>query len=95
MALSRCGIIAGPSSGQALHGLITHLNEMKAAGRLNELVDLDTQEIHCAFVCADLPYQYIDGYHAKLPESEFPTISDQVSLLSNPNGLTLSNTLFK
>ncbi|KAJ5652108.1 hypothetical protein N7507_009534 [Penicillium longicatenatum] len=77
MALSRCGIIAGPSSGQALHGLITHLKELKAAGRLNELVDLDTQEIHCAFVCADLPYQYIDGYHAKLPESEFPTISDQ------------------
>ncbi|KAJ5106688.1 hypothetical protein N7456_003363 [Penicillium angulare] len=77
MELSRHGIIAGPSSGQALHGLIAHVKEMKAAGRLNELVDAETKEIHCAFVCADLPYQYIDGYHAKLPESEFPTISDQ------------------
>ncbi|KAF7585768.1 hypothetical protein BBP40_010141, partial [Aspergillus hancockii] len=77
MGLSRNGIIAGPSSGEALHGLITYLNEVKAAGRLSEFVDSNTGEIHCAFICADLPYQYIDGYHSKLHESEFPSISDQ------------------
>ncbi|KAK3997951.1 cysteine synthase [Cladorrhinum sp. PSN332] len=74
MKLSRHGIIAGPSSGEALHGLLTHLGSLKAEGRLSELADPVTGEISCVFLCADLPYQYMDMYYKKLGEEEFPPI---------------------
>lgn len=78
MALSRCGIIAGPSSGEALHGLLAYLEREKAAGRLVSHADPATGEVSCVFVCADLPYQYMDLYFSKLPESEFPPILNKV-----------------
>ncbi|KAK4221202.1 tryptophan synthase, partial [Podospora fimiseda] len=76
MKLSRYGIIAGPSSGEALHGLLTHLNTLKSEGRLSELADPVTKEINCVFLCADLPYQYMDMYYNKLGEEEFPPIQN-------------------
>ncbi|PSN66237.1 cysteine synthase [Corynespora cassiicola Philippines] len=74
MELSRHGIIAGPSSGEALYGLLVYLKAMKAEGRLSELSDPVTGEVSCVFVCADLPYQYMDMYYKKLSEEEFPPI---------------------
>lgn len=78
MMLSRYGIVAGPSSGEALHGLLAYLRGMKSEGRLAELADPWTGEISCVFVCADLPYQYMDMYYKKLGEDEFPPIFNQV-----------------
>ncbi|KAF2867714.1 cysteine synthase B [Massariosphaeria phaeospora] len=77
MQLSRHGIIAGPSSGEALHGLLAYLRRMKAEGRLPELADPSTGEISCVFPCADLPYQYMDTYYKKLAEEEFPPIRNK------------------
>ncbi|KAK4186939.1 tryptophan synthase beta subunit-like PLP-dependent enzyme [Podospora australis] len=77
MRLSRHGIIAGPSSGEALHGLLAHLTVAKEEGRLQEMADPDTGEINCVFLCADLPYQYMDMYYTKLGEEEFPPIYNE------------------
>lgn len=79
MKLSRHGIIAGPSSGEALHGLVTYLRRMKDQGRLSELAHPLTGEISCVFICADLPYQYMDTYYSKLDQEEFPSIRNAVS----------------
>ncbi|KJZ71534.1 hypothetical protein HIM_09072 [Hirsutella minnesotensis 3608] len=46
-------------------------------GTLGRLADARTGETSCVFVCADLPYQYVDMYHAKLGEDEFPKIYNQ------------------
>jgi cysteine synthase len=90
MKLSRYGIIAGPSSGEALHGLITYLQRVKAEGRLEELADPLTGEVSCAFICADLPYQYMDMYYKKLANEEFPPIHNEVISSVSPRDLSLS-----
>ncbi|XP_044719801.1 pyridoxal-phosphate dependent enzyme domain-containing protein [Hirsutella rhossiliensis] len=77
MSLCRNGIICGPSSGEALHGLLAYLKKQQAAGRLGDLAEPETGETNCVFICADLPYQYVDLYHAKLPEDEFPKIYNE------------------
>ena len=82
MQLSRHGIIAGPSSGAALQGLLAYLQTVKAQGSLSDLRDSTTGEIACVFACADLPYQYMDMYFEKLPEGEFPPIYNRVRPLS-------------
>ncbi len=79
MRLSREGLICGPSSGEALHGLLQYLGKWKEIGRLHELSDSDSGEISCVFTCSDLPYQYIDGYFQRLGEDEFPKIENEVS----------------
>jgi len=78
MQLSRHGIIAGPSSGEALKGLIDYLQAAKDDGRLHELADSATGEVFCVFICADLPYQYMDLYYQKLRPDEFPDIENKV-----------------
>ncbi|KAF2271446.1 tryptophan synthase beta subunit-like PLP-dependent enzyme [Westerdykella ornata] len=78
MKLSRYGLIAGPSSGEALHGLLVYLEKTSANNGLDNLRDPATGEIHCVFVCADLPYQYMDMYYRKLPAEEFPPIQNEV-----------------
>lgn len=78
MRLSREGLIAGPSSGQALQGLLDYIGAAKADGTLCNLADSETGELSCVFTCSDLPYQYLDGYFAKLGENEFPPIHNEV-----------------
>jgi hypothetical protein len=78
MQLSREGIIAGPSSGEALHGLLNYLQKAKDSGKLQELADPMTSEISCVFTCCDLPYQHLNGYFERLGEHEFPPIHNQV-----------------
>lgn len=85
MKLSRHGIIAGPSSGEALQGLLSYLKRANVNNNLEKLRDPATGEIHCAFVCADLPYQYMDMYYKKLPDEEFPPIQNEVNDGSNPS----------
>lgn len=84
MTLSREGLICGPSSGMALRGLHAFLADKQAAGRLQDLADPVTSEVACAFLCCDLPYQYLDTYFQKAdPRSSIQT------------GITTSSTLTK
>jgi hypothetical protein len=78
MHLTREGLICGPSSGINLQGLLNFLEKQKCAGKLSELAGKDG-EIHCVFLCCDLPYQYIDEYFQKLGEECFPSIENEVS----------------
>ena len=83
MQLYREGIIAGPSSGEALCGLIKYLGKLRISGKLSELSDVETGEASCVFICCDLPYQYMDNYFDKLKEDQFPPIINKV--LSQPS----------
>nr|XP_036581885.1 cysteine synthase [Colletotrichum truncatum]KAF6790442.1 cysteine synthase [Colletotrichum truncatum] len=74
--LCREGIVCGPSSGFNLKGLFQFLDKRMAAGTLNEL-SAENGEIHCVFVCCDLPYQYIDEYFSKLGPEYFPVIHNE------------------
>ncbi|KAI9150232.1 Cysteine synthase K/M:Cysteine synthase B [Paramyrothecium foliicola] len=82
MRLSREGLIAGPSSGEALQGLLDYIGDVKATGKLSDLADPQTGEISCVFTCSDLPYQYLDGYFTKLGEDEFPPIHNEFIISS-------------
>ncbi|KAB2574468.1 Rhodanese-like protein [Lasiodiplodia theobromae] len=76
LALSREGLVCGPSSGFNLQGLYQFIEKRKAAGTLSELAD-ESGEIHCVFLCCDLPYQYINEYFTKLDASNFHPINNQ------------------
>jgi cysteine synthase len=81
MQLSREGIICGPSSGEALCGLLNYLQKAKDAGTLQDLAEEYTGDISCVFICCDLPYQYMDGYFQKLGEEKFPPIYNKVRVI--------------
>ncbi|PNS17606.1 Cysteine synthase 2 [Sphaceloma murrayae] len=76
MDLSRQGLICGPSSGFNLQGLYQFLERHKQNGTMDSIRSEDGS-IHCAFLCCDLPYQYIDEYFAKLGSEAFPAIHNQ------------------
>ncbi|RDL35206.1 uncharacterized protein BP5553_07137 [Venustampulla echinocandica] len=80
MQMSRRGIICGPSSGEALCGLIQYLQKIKDEGNLQDLADNSSREISCVFICCDLPYQYMDGYFQKLQDEKFPPIMNEILL---------------
>lgn len=75
--LCRQGIICGPSSGFNLRGIFQYIEKRKVDGTLSELAGPDG-DIHCVFLCCDLPYQYINEYFDKLGESYFPVIKNEV-----------------
>ncbi len=73
LELCRAGIMAGPSSGFALAGLLKYLSEE----------NLNTnQEKIAVFICPDSPLPYIDEYFEYLDKSEFPQIFNE-ELLEN------------
>lgn len=80
MELTRQGLVCGPSSGFNLSGLHSFLQKRKNAGTLKDLAGKDG-EVHCVFVCCDLPYQYIEEYFDKLGEEFFPPINNKVRCL--------------
>lgn len=61
-----------------LVGLYNYLQKRKDAGTLKDLAGEDG-EIHCVFICCDLPYQYLDDYFVKLGESHFHPIQNNAS----------------
>lgn len=75
--LTRNGLVCGPSSGFNLQGLYQFIAKRKTDGSLDELRGADG-EIHCAFLCCDLPYQYISEYFDKLGDSFFPAVTNEV-----------------
>ncbi|TGZ80668.1 cysteine synthase B [Ascodesmis nigricans] len=76
MALSREGLIVGPSSGFNLKGLFQFLEKRKQSNTLQDLAGEDG-EIHCVFICCDLPYQYLNEYFTILGESAFHPIENE------------------
>ncbi|KAI1826116.1 tryptophan synthase beta subunit-like PLP-dependent enzyme [Xylaria intraflava] len=74
--LCRQGIVCGPSSGFNLKGLFQYIEKCKSNGSLANLAGPDG-EIHCVFLCCDLPYQYIDEYYDKLEAQKFPPIKNE------------------
>ncbi|KAK7554596.1 putative cysteine synthase B [Phyllosticta citricarpa] len=75
LALTRQGLICGPSSGFNLKGLYQFLEKRKQEGTLKDIANEDG-EIHCVFLCCDLPYQYVGEYFEKLDSSHFHPIVD-------------------
>ncbi|UNI14203.1 hypothetical protein JDV02_000857 [Purpureocillium takamizusanense] len=76
LELIRNGLVCGPSSGFNLQGLYQLIEKRKADGTLAELAGPDG-EIHCAFLCCDLPYQYVNEYFDKLGDEYFAPINNQ------------------
>ncbi len=69
LELCRCGIMAGPSSGLALAGLLRFLEGQQASG-FDSLRNADG-EVLATFVCADSPLPYLDKYSTHLDPSDF------------------------
>ncbi|OHW90060.1 cysteine synthase K/M:Cysteine synthase B [Colletotrichum incanum] len=80
MRLLREGIMAGPSSGEALQGLLDYIAEAKSNDKLPYLANAATEKISCVFTCSDLPYQYTDGYLQKLANDDFSSIENEILL---------------
>ncbi|NKQ34026.1 MAG: pyridoxal-phosphate dependent enzyme [Chloroflexi bacterium] len=83
MELSRSGIVAGPSSGLALVGLLKFLQKQKEEGALAELRN-DSGEIVSVFICPDTPIPYFDEYFKYLDMSNFPQITNEELLQNKP-----------
>lgn len=84
--LCREGIVCGPSSGFNLKGLFQFIEKHKAAGTLRDIAGEDG-EVHCVFLCCDLPYQYINEYFDKLSAEHFPSITNEVRIHINSDEL--------
>ncbi len=84
MALSRLGILAGPSSGLALAGLLQHLDGVKNSGGLDDLRNAESGEITCVFPCPDSPIPYLDEYFKYVDRAEFPPIQNEDELVNKP-----------
>ena len=59
LRLCRHGLMAGPSSGFALKGLLNFLTEQKEAGNLEALRNI-SGEIIAVFICPDSPLPYLE-----------------------------------
>lgn len=81
MELSRLGMLAGPSSGLGLSGLLQFLERQKNEGELDALRNEDG-EISCVFICCDGPFAYLDEYPKYVSAEHFPQIHNK-DLLKN------------
>jgi len=70
LQLCRRGLMAGPSSGFALAGLLKFLEEKRAAGELDKLRNKEG-EILAVFVCADTALPYLEKYSTILDPADF------------------------
>ena len=84
MKLSRKGIVAGPSSGLALAGLLHHLTELKKNNELDGLRKSDGGDLICVFPCPDGPMPYMDEYFKYVDTAEFPPIKNEEVLVNKP-----------
>ena len=70
LRLCRSGLMAGPSSGFTLAGLLRFLEARKAEDGLDALRNAEG-EIVSAFVCPDTPLPYLDRYSTHLDAEDF------------------------
>ncbi len=68
--LCRSGLLAGPSSGFALAGLLKFLEDRRAQGTLDQL-RTPAGDVMAAMICADTPVPYLDKYSTHLDPWEF------------------------
>lgn len=67
--LCRSGLMAGPSSGFALAGLLRFLDEQRDLDRFRN----SDGDVVTAFVCCDTPFPYLDKYSTILDPGDFFT----------------------
>jgi len=68
--LCRAGLMAGPSSGFALAGLLKFLENRERDSSLDPLRNEDG-EVIATFICPDTPLPYLDKYSTHLDPSDF------------------------
>lgn len=83
LELCRAGVVAGPSSGLALQGLLQFFSKRKSEGGLNDLRGKNG-EIVAVFICPDGPFPYIEEYFEYLDASHFPGIEHEELLMNKP-----------
>ncbi|KAJ4143317.1 hypothetical protein NW765_000459 [Fusarium oxysporum] len=74
--LTRQGIVCGPSSGFTLKGLFQRIEKHKQENTLSNLAGPDG-EIHCVFMCCDLPFQYLNEYFQNLGPEKFSPLRNE------------------
>lgn len=80
LQLIRQGLLAGPSAGFALAGLLRHLKRMEDLGELDAL-----RGKHAVFICPDSPLPYVNEYERVLGEAYFPPIqNDELRSVAAP-----------
>ena len=84
LLLCRAGLMAGPSSGFALAGLIDFIRGEKESGRLHDLKN-KSGEVIAVFICPDGPLPYLEEYFEYLDESRFPKIENEYLLMHKPD----------
>ncbi len=87
LALCRNGILAGPSSGFALAGLLNFLSSAEEE-QLNAIRN-DDDEILAVFICPDSPFPYIEEYFEYLNPKLFPEI-ENAHLLKHDTALSIN-----
>ena len=70
LQLCRTGLMAGPSSGFALAGLLRFLELQSQNSGFDRLRNSDG-EVCAAFICADTPLPYLDKYSTHLDPEDF------------------------
>jgi cysteine synthase len=70
LELCRAGLIAGPSSGFALAGLLNFLENQRSKGILDSLRNKNG-EVVSVFICPDSPLPYLDKYSTHLDAADF------------------------
>lgn len=84
LKLCRAGILAGPSSGLNLAGLLRFLRQEKVKHGLEQFKN-NKGEINCVILACDLPFLYMDEYFKYLPRCLFPKIFNKEKLLTKVN----------
>ncbi|HVM91066.1 MAG TPA: pyridoxal-phosphate dependent enzyme [Verrucomicrobiae bacterium] len=74
LELCRAGILAGPSSGFALAGLLAFLE--KAEPQELDRYRNENGDVLAVFLCPDSPFPYIQEYFEFLPEERFPAMEN-------------------
>lgn len=82
LELCRLGIVAGPSSGFALQGLLQAIAKLKSQRQLTKLKG-KSGKIHAVFICPDSPYPYLDEYFQYLSSANFSSIENEHLLKSS------------
>jgi cysteine synthase len=70
LELCRAGLMAGPSSGFALAGVLRFLQQKRDGAGFDQLRNQDG-EVCAVFICGDTPLPYLDKYSTHLEPSDF------------------------
>jgi cysteine synthase len=70
LQLCRSGLLAGPSSGFVLAGLLHFFEKQATSSVLDRLRNKDG-EVYAVFICGDTPFPYLDKYSTHLDPEDF------------------------